>query len=117
MNQITTPDAGRNYRVSLDRIGDISDPSQPLPGDEPEEDHAPFEREAEASAALLLMHFSESLNRVDREALLYLLRPDSMSLNGRGRIANVSPNTIREKALRMRAALRRWNENCTLGKA
>ena len=101
-----TPDAGRNRPVSLGQLGDLPD-AGPWPGDEFSDAelvaHAP---EGAAMAGCILVALSEALNPVDRESLLYLLRPDEMSLRARARVASVSPATIRSRALRFRQALR-----------
>lgn len=99
-----TPHAGRNRPVSLDVIADLPDPD-PLPGDEMDADELSSHAPAAAMASCVLVALAEALNPVDRESLLYLLRPGDQTLRERARVAGCSPATIRSKALRMRAAL------------
>ena len=101
-----TPDAGRSRPVSLDQLGDLSDP-HPLPNEFEEAELSAFAPDAAMVAADVLIALSEALSPVDRESLLYLLRPGDQTLRQRSRVAAVSPATIRSRALLMRRSLRR----------
>ena len=99
-----TPDAGRNRPVSLDQLGDLPDPG-PWPGEFEEAELSRRDLTFADGAHAALLAVAEVLPAPERESLLAVIQPDEMSLRARARVASVPPNSIRNRALRYRAAL------------
>ena len=102
-----TPAAGRNRPVSLDLIGDVVDPAR-QPGETMDtEELSPWTApEVIAMASCVILAMAEAMAPADREAVFHLFRPGESSLRQRAAVAGCSPNSIRNRALRFRAALR-----------
>ena len=102
--RVTTPAAGRHRSVSLNLIRDLPDPA-PWPN-EFDGELSDCDLPVAAGALAALLAVADVLPAPDREALLAVIQPEAMSLRARARVAGVTVTTIRNKALRYRAAMR-----------